>query len=210
MAYASLTGTRSTIASMRAHGWGVLVTPDTWKRCRVPRDIPLACDNGAWGAFNGKRAWDAHLFVRMMNAVGRDVAWVVVPDVVGNAVASLALTRAWLPWCLDNCAKVLVAVQDGMAEEDVAPMLGPRVGVFVGGSTEWKLRTLRAWVRLAARLGAYSHVGRVNSAKRIAACADAGADSADGNSVVMFPCTMPRLDRAMKRTSLQFDMWGAS
>lgn len=207
MAYASLTGTRTTLDAMRAHGWGVLVTPDTWKRCKVPRDMPLACDNGAWGAFNGNRQWDAHLFVRMMHAVGRAAAWVVVPDVVADSVASLALTRAWLPWCLDNCAKVLVAVQDGMTEADVAPLLGPRVGVFVGGSTEWKLRTMWDWAQLARRCGAYSHVGRVNSGKRLRACVDARVDSVDGNSAVLFPVTLPKLDAAKKRAERQASLF---
>lgn len=203
MAYASLTGTKSTLAAMKANGWGVLVTPDTWNNCKVPQDMPLACDNGAWGAYNGKRPWDAHLFVQMMHDVGSRAAWVVVPDVVANSAESILLTRSWLPWCLGICPVALVAVQDGMTERDVEPMLGPRVGVFVGGTTEWKLKTLWSWVQLAKKHNTYSHVGRVNSARRIHACADAGADSVDGNSVVLFPCTMGRLNSAVVSANSQ-------
>lgn len=194
--FASLTGTRSTLRMLKASGWGVLVTPDTLARCRVPTNMHKALDNGAWGAFAGKRAWDAALFTWMLERHGRDALWVVVPDVVADAEASTARTREWLAFCQDRCPRVLVAVQDGMTRPPVP--LGPRVGVFVGGSTEWKLATLGRWAALARRAGAWCHVGRVNSVKRINLCIEAGATSADGNNSVLFPVNHERLARAAR------------
>lgn len=184
---------------LRAVQWGCLVTPDTWARCRVPAGMLLACDNGAWGAHAGRRAWDSALFARMAESVAQRAAWVVCPDVVADARASWELTLQWLPWCLERFSLVLLAVQDGMDPDAVEALLGPRVGIFVGGSTEWKLETLAAWCQIGHFYDAYVHVGRVNSVRRIVMCGEAGADSVDGNNVVLFPVNMPRLDRAMKR-----------
>ncbi len=201
--YCSLTGTRTTLAMLRASDWGVLVTPDTWARCHVPEGMTLACDNGAWGAFAGNRAWDAGLFVAMAHDVCRRVEWVVVPDVVGLATASWEQTSRWMDWCLSLFRRVLVAVQDGMETWTwLADVLGPRVGVFIGGSTEWKLRTVFHWCGMARAAGAVSHVGRVNSAKRMHLCAAAGADSVDGNSSVLFPVTHRKLDAASRQRVL--------
>jgi hypothetical protein len=58
------------------------------------------------------------------------------------------------------------------------------------------------WGRLARECGAYLHVGRVNSARRISLCALAGADSFDGTSVTRFACTAQELDHARNQLAL--------
>lgn len=199
--FSSLTGTRSTIEMLRSSGWGVLVTPDTGRRT-LPGCIRIAMDNGAWGAHVGKREWNKDLFMKVAWSVGPRADWCVVPDVVGDAEASWKRTLEWMDWCLTVFQKVLIAVQDGMEAWESLPFSG-RVGIFVGGSTEWKLRTLDHWGREAKRCGAWLHVGRVNSAKRIASCAAVGADSFDGNSSVLFPCTHKRLEEARAQSVAQ-------
>ena len=77
-----------------------------------------------------------------------------------------------------------------------------RVGIFVGGTTEWKLSTLLDWGRFAATSGCWLHVGRVNTTRRIALCAAAGADSSDGSSAVQFPSTEGKLRRASTQADL--------
>jgi hypothetical protein len=92
--------------------------------------------------------------------------------------------------------------KDGMEESDVRPFLGERVGLFVGGSTAWKLATLAQWARLGREVGCWVHVGRVNSSRRIAACAGVGATSFDGTSVSRFAKTLRPLDAARRQLSL--------
>ena len=78
----------------------------------------------------------------------------------------------------------------------------PNLGIFLVGSTEWKLKTMYAWGMMACGARRYYHVGRVNSARRIRLAAEAGADSFDGTSATMFSCTVPLLDAARSQPSL--------
>jgi hypothetical protein len=172
----------------------------------VHRDegFQYALDNGAWTAHQQGCPWDRHLFEKLFASHGRGADFVVVPDVVADADASMARTMAWLPRLVD-CQLRLIAVQDGMMPADVASLLDdPTVGIFVGGSTEWKLRTLPMWGAFARCIGCYLHVGRVNTARRILRCQDAGADSFDGTSASRFSKTVPRLDGARR----QLHLWG--
>ena len=98
----------------------------------------------------------------------------------------------------EDCQRVLIAVQDGMRPADVAPYLSHRVGVAVGGSTEWKEAQLDRRVWRASWL----HVLRVNTARRIRLCHWAGADSFDGSSASRFAVTLPALDSARRQPSL--------
>ncbi|MDG9857934.1 hypothetical protein N5C93_29635 [Pseudomonas nitroreducens] len=94
-----------------------------------------------------------------------------------------------------------------MTPDDVRDLLSPAVGIFLGGSTEWKLQTMEAWGVLARRRNCYFHVGRVNSARRIAMCSAAGASSFDGTSVTRFANTLPRLDAALSFAGEQKDLF---
>lgn len=94
-----------------------------------------------------------------------------------------------------------------MTPDDVREYLSPAIGVFVGGDTPWKLATVNAWGTLARRRCCHLHVGRVNSAKRIALCAAAGANSIDGTSATRFSKTVPRLAAAVDHSKAQQDMF---
>jgi hypothetical protein len=83
--------------------------------------------------------------------------------------------------------------------EYIRPHLADVVGIFVGGSTDWKLATMRQWGALARECRTYCHVGRVNTVRRIRMCQDAGVDSFDGTSASRFALTLPRLDDAVKQ-----------
>ena len=93
----------------------------------------------------------------------------------------------------------LLAVQDGMTPADVAEHVGPHRGIFVGGSTEWKLRTMLEWGAFCRGAGAYLHIGRVNSVKRIALCVASGANSIDGTSASRFSVTTAKLTNAARQ-----------
>jgi hypothetical protein len=111
---------------------------------------------------------------------------------------SLARSIKWLPEVLDACPRVLIAVQDGMAPDDLVPHIGVRVGLFVGGSTGWKLATLRQWGRLATDHGVWLHVGRVNTVRRVRRCLQAGATSFDGSSVSRYSANVHKLEAARR------------
>lgn len=99
----------------------------------------------------------------------------------------------------------LLAVQNGMTPDQVEPFIGKRVGIFVGGTTEFKLESLPSWAALVRKTGCYLHVGRVNTARRIRYCSGFGVHSFDGTSASMYAETVPLLDFARRQTALDFD-----
>lgn len=198
MGYASRTGTKKNLEALRLAGWRLLVSATG-----VLRDegMPYALDNGAWTAFQRNEPFDVQAFQRAVDLFGERADFVVVPDIVAGGLSSLDFSLSWIDR-LGGCKRLLLAVQDGMTADSVRPFLSDRIGIFVGGSTEWKLATAIAWGKLAHKVGCYMHVGRVNTARRIRLCAAAGADSFDGTSASMFSKSLPRLDFARKTSDL--------
>jgi hypothetical protein len=201
MCYASRTGTRRNLAVLRNAGWGLLVSRAGVWRTEGFGDYVL--DNGAWSDHQAGRDFDADNFERLIDQLGARARWIVLPDIVAGGLASLALSVRWLNRCLSVCPLVLIAVQDGMVETDLAPLVGPSVGVFLGGSTEWKLATMAAWGRFCAAHAVHYHVARVNTGRRMAMAVAAGADSVDGTSATRYAVTIRKLDN----TSRQLDLW---
>jgi hypothetical protein len=197
--YASVTGTRRNLAAIKDNGWRLLVSPGA-----VPvLDIPYALDNGAWSSFSTGAQWDEIAFRKHVERYARQADFVVAPDIVGGGNVSLRLSLRWLPQ-LRHCRLTLLAVQDGMTIPEVSPVLRdhPELGLFLGGSTEWKLTTMYEWGLVAASLLRHYHVGRVNTARRIRLAAESGAHSFDGTSVSRYAQTMPLLESARRQPSL--------
>lgn len=198
IAYASRTGTRRNLAALRDAGWRILVSARGVLRNEGFR---YALDNGAWTAFTQGEPFDVAAFEKALDLMGAEADWVASPDIVGGGMRSLELSESWLPRLID-ARLVLIPVQDGLTASDVRPLLGNRVGIFLGGSTEWKLATMREWGELAREVGCYYHVARVNTRRRIEMCSEAGATSFDGSSVSRFAASLPRLERARCQPSL--------
>lgn len=198
IAYASRTGTRRNLAALRDTGWRILVSARGVLRNEGFR---YALDNGAWTAFTQGEPFDVAAFEKALDLMGAEADWVASPDIVGGGMRSLELSESWLPRLID-ARLVLIPVQDGLTASDVRPLLGNRVGIFLGGSTEWKLATMREWGELAREVGCYYHVARVNTRRRIEMCSEAGATSFDGSSASRFAASLPRLERARCQPSL--------
>lgn len=198
--YATGTGTRRNLAAMTAAGWGLLLTPDHPKL--RPGFSAFAIDNGAWGCHQRGEKWSPKRWLPLIRAHGHAAEWCVLPDVVMGGDNSLALSLWWLQRAGGMARRWLLAVQDGMTDEQVGRYLSPSVGVFVGGSTEWKEASLPMWGAVCRERGAWLHVGRVNSARRIRLCAMAGADSVDGTSGTRFAVTVPKLDFAARQSAI--------
>lgn len=185
---------------MRRAGWGLLVSrAGVWRTEGFGR---YAIDNGAWSDFIAERPFDADAFECLIDALGAGADWIVLPDIVAGGMNSLELSLRWSNRCLSVCPMVLIAVQDGMEEADLAHLVGRNVGIFLGGTTKWKLDTMARWGSFCARLGIYYHVARVNTARRVWMAIAAGADSIDGSSASRYAVTLPMLDQASRQTDL--------
>jgi hypothetical protein len=201
IAYASRTGTKRNLDGLRARGWRLLVSATGVLR---HEGFQYGLDNGAWTAFQQGRPFDVTRFMKALWTLGRDADFVVVPDIVAGGVRSLEFSLTWLRTVLCMTEIALIAVQDGMQVDDVRPLLNRNVGVFVGGDprTDWKERTTPAWASACRSAGAWCHVGRVNSQRRINLCASSGATSFDGTSATKYAVELPKLHRAVAQQHL--------
>lgn len=197
--YVSRTGTIRNLAAIREAGFRLLVS--SAGRIRT-EGFPYMLDNGKWTAHTTGQPWDEERFVLMAMTLGTGADSIVVPDIVAGGLESLALSRDWLPRLEPLCPLRLIAVQDGMKPSDLERLVGPGVGIFLGGSTEWKLETMPTWGAFAEEAGIHFHVGRVNTGRRMALAIAAGADSADGSSASRFANTVPMLANATRQPDL--------
>lgn len=203
MCYASRTGTKRNLDALRAAGWGLLISrAGVWRTEGFSR---IVADNGAWSDFQKSRPFDDdkfEKFLEWLERCGTTPEWIVLPDIVAGGLESLSLSLRYSNRCLSVAPMVLIAVQDGMSTDDLDPHVGPSVGIFLGGSTEWKIATMAQWGRFCADRGVYYHVARVNSAKRIRMAAAAGADSIDGTSASRFAKSLRRLDLSLRQPDM--------
>ena len=198
--YASNTGTKRNLAALRDAGWRIMLTPDN----PTPREGLKHClDNGAWGAFQKGIPFDCGRFEKLVDTAGLKADFIVLPDIVAGGGNSLAFSVSWLPR-LNSYRSLLLPLQDGMDPKAVLAILRawPHVGIFLGGTTEYKLATMHDWGVAAAALGRWYHVGRVNSLRRLRMAAACGATSFDGTSATRFSCTLPLLDAARRQPNL--------
>lgn len=154
---------------------GFLIGPGGW---RSPGGLPWALDNGRFACWSHGKEWDQRLYQQTSEKAATAATmplWVIVPDVVTDAVETF---REWDRWALHLRAfgfSLALAVQDGMSANYVCRYTDPEV-IFVGGSTDWKRKTLWSWCRQFPRV----HVGRVNTEKWLWNADRCGAESVDG------------------------------
>lgn len=196
IAYASRTGTKRNLDALWAAKWRLMISA---KGVLNDEGFPHALDNGAWWSFANKQPFDERAFIVAYQLFGATADFFVLPDIVAGGYDSLAFSLHWLRRLGSPRSLPLLAVQDGMSFARVDRLVGPNLGIFVGGTTAWKERTMLTWGKVARNRRAYLHVGRVNTAGRIALCGRAGANSFDGSSVSRFVVNLPKLEAARRR-----------
>jgi len=200
IAYASRTGTRKNLEALRRAGWRLLVSATgSWRN----EGFAYAIDNGAWTAHQSGLPFDEARFMRLVWKMGEKADWIAVPDIVTGGIQSLEFSLKWLPE-LRGIAPLLLPVQDGIRPRDIRAYVGPELGIFIGGSTEWKIQTALFWGDLARDRKAHLHMGRVNSQRRIRIAQAAGCHSFDGTSVSRYAVTLHELDPARRQEALCF------
>lgn len=180
--------------------WGQIVTPERWGR-EIKHGRVWCMDNGVFtGKFSPQVFWAK---LEQMRPFRDSCAFVVAPDVVGNAIATMDSFRYWGPRIKAAGWPVAFVAQDGQ-ELFPFPPTAEYDALFIGGSTDWKLsEDALQCIRRAQALGRWVHVGRVNSQKRVRHFQMAGVDSVDGTSVCFAPDkNYPVLDRQLRMRPL--------
>lgn len=150
------------------------------------RGIRWAADNDAFGGFDEQARVR---FESMLDAIAGipGCLFVVAPDVVGDGGLTRLLFDDWSPRLHALELPVAYVVQeDGVEYEPPTVPWGQIAALFIGCALdEEKLGPrVRALVAEAKGRGLWVHMGRVNSAKRIAYAREIGCDSIDGTKWV--------------------------
>jgi hypothetical protein len=156
------------------------MTPNTGNRIEtmLKTGLPWAADNAAFSGFDPEKF---RSFLDRIAGKSRCL-FVVVPDVVADAKATLDRFWAWHRYMFGMGLPLAFVGQDG-AESGSIPWHCFECW-FVGGSTKWKLSQESIdLMREAKQRGKWVHVGRVNSLSRMTWAYDHGADSVDGTSM---------------------------
>lgn len=164
---------------------GTLVTPAGAVRRTLPRFSHWAADTGCYAR---PAAFDADAYVTWLGSLLENQTtclFATAPDRVGDWEATWAVARPVLARIRALGYPAALVAQDGMAD---LPAPDEWDALFVGGTTGWKLsETAYRLQREAKALGKWTHLGRVNSWRRISAAAQAGYDSADGTLLAFNP-----------------------
>lgn len=162
---------------------GQIATPAAGNRVEAGRT--WCADNSVFaGKYPGDDEFLAWLKARQQYAA--NCRFVVAPDVVCDARATLELSRPMFSRIRDLGFPVALVGQNGL--EDIEVPWGEFDVLFLGGDNEWKLGEAAAGlVTEAKRRGKWVHMGRVNSRKRLAYAASIGCDSADGTYIAFGP-----------------------
>jgi hypothetical protein len=164
-----------------------------------------AVDNGAYSDYLHGRPFQTKRFLQLLALFGDGADWVVIPDVVANREATLDAAREWIPRLT---YRKLFVVQDGMGEHDIRPFTDDIEGVFLGGSTEWKLRTMPYWCDWGVESKKICHVGRVNTLRRLQMAVDFKATSFDGSATARFREEARRMTGYMMDLDRQVPLFG--
>lgn len=184
---------------LEAYGIRFLITREAAKSNRVVP--PFALDSGGWSTRDGS-PFDEEWYRAALEKWGALSDWIVLPDIFAGGIRSLELSMSWVDRVAAYGRPMLLAVQDGMKPEHV----DSRLGVFVGGSFDWKWTHGMSFIARVKKHGQLAHVGRVNSVKRIQCCIRWGADSVDGTCLIKDRKRAPLFIGALRGTQckLQF------
>jgi len=186
-----VSGNTAVVALLASEGFGdvlgALHQPHQGNHKGFAASNGLRCivDNAAFSRPDPNRFWN--YLIDWWGMAGT-FEWAACPDVVGDAVATLAAWKAFR--CEMECEigyvplPLAFVAQDGSERMIDSLPWNEMAGLFVGGTTEWKLGAgARAVVTEARRRSLWVHVGRVNSWVRLLYCRDVlKADSVDGKN----------------------------
>ena len=163
---------------------GLILTPETGNRTIA--GVPWCADNGCYTL--GDR-FNPDKYKRFLDKQSTDdVLFATAPDVVGDAKATLERSESWYEELTDRGYTPALVAQDGV-EDLMDQVPWNQIGAwFVGGTTTWKeSETAAQCTAEAQRRGLHTHMGRVNSLRRLRIAAASGYDTVDGNYLAFGP-----------------------
>lgn len=189
---ANPTGEPAVHQAMREGKLGFIKTPAQGNR--LIEGSYWCADNGCFGkGYPGDEKWLSWL--EELIPQQEKCLFATAPDVVGDAAATLERSMPLLPRIRELGFNAALVAQDGLEELEVPWDCFD--ALFVGGTTDWKLSERASGLaREARKRGKHTHLGRVNSRKRIRFAKSEGYQSVDGTFLVFGPrVNLPKLLR---------------
>lgn len=155
-------------------GW--LLGPTSYKRPRS--GLQFALDNDAYINWRKGLEFDLPNWIKFLDKIRlqpHQPMWCAVPDLVADRDGTLNRWQRCAPVAACYGWPLCFVVQDGMK-----PKCVPREAsiIFVGGTTEWKWRTIPMWVEHFPRV----HVGRCGTSRwKLERLESLGVESCDGS-----------------------------
>jgi hypothetical protein len=146
------------------YGW--LLSPARTMTKQGLHGLPYAIDNEVYTGKYHPTKWTRNV-KRMARVHGPDAClFVVAPDVVADAPATLQQFDEWEPWIRRLGLPVALAAQDGIEHLEIP--WDRFEALFVGGTTAWKLSEVTATIMYEAhQRNKWVHAARVNSRERL-------------------------------------------
>jgi len=181
-----VSGIRLKEVKKRNLGFMISSTPD-----RMPgeecKGMKCALDNGAYISWRRGYPFFESIFMKTLEKcykMSLDLDFIVVPDIVAGGMKSLDFSCSWLDRLKGS--KLALAVQDGICQRAVELYfeLSAIETIFVGGTAEWKWRTLGQWKEFAEKHDKNLHVGRCGTLDNLMKANAVGVNSVDSSSFV--------------------------
>tara|TARA_R110000751_G_scaffold73541_2_gene148710 strand:- start:977 stop:1651 length:675 start_codon:yes stop_codon:yes gene_type:complete len=199
-------------------GWRFLLSPASAPSVSKARehllyDYGYALDNGVYADWNKGRPFNEDRFLKLVEKWYHQADWIVIPDSVGNWTETLQMFQIWISRLMPYGRPLLMVAQDGCEENDFQTIRNivnykSEIGIFIGGSTEFKMEYGGSIARICREAQRLCHVGRVNSAKRVRICDRWGVNSFDGSGMSMFSETARVVSKEMKKIKEQPRLFG--
>jgi len=171
-----------------------------------------ALDNGAYICYTKQQPFDHDSFERYLDKFALFADWVVLPDVVCDKEKTLALADRYIEkiQAKHQGIKMLIVWQDGMCRSDLLRFVSSGIGVFIGGSTDGKLKNMEWIANMCKEFDVWCHVGRVNSIERMNKVVQCGAHSFDGSGIVRFYDKLDLLTKKLLIDQKQINLFNNS
>lgn len=165
-----------------AHCTGQITSPHSMNRVN-DLGLPWIMDNGCY-----KPGYDPDAIQKMLvrNQGLAGCKFGVVPDVVCDHTATLALFNQWSEVYQGFGYPLAFVLQNGITSPDEVPW-NSIAAVFIGGDDRFHFSSLvRQIVNEAKKRCKWVHMGRVNTLNRIVYANSIGCDSTDGTGFALF------------------------
>lgn len=165
---------------------GLMVQPNNRVHGHIPLFRCYAADNGCFTESKGV-PFDEDWWMTWLDRLPREgCLFATAPDVLGDAEATWARSQPWLDKIRELGFPAALVAQDGFDSDAVD--WDAFDALFTGGTDDFKLsERAHSAAQEAKAKGKWTHMGRVNSWRRIRLAAEVGYDSVDGTFVAFGP-----------------------